>query len=309
MASKINTISFNIDIAPKAHDMGRNLLRGAGLTSLNSITEGGVTFYRINSFSDSLVKIVDGVDGNKGVWVKTNSGETNVYRGVFFIAAVNKGETYTLSAWVKGTAGTTLFLEVLNSIGTARKNSDGTDGTRYTGTGSFATISDDWRRVTFTFTVDDLNGGYVECNFFTNAVGEFTICEPKLERGDVATAFCLNEADLKGDKGDKGDDVYRIEVISSAGLVYHNGKLDTVLSAHVYGPNGEVTDRCNGTFTWHDLRVSNPIGTGKTYTAQATSAVDSYHYRCIYDGEVGKETYNVTYNSKQLQYNSKNIQF
>lgn len=205
-ANKISTIFFSIDIAPKAHDMGRNLLRGAGLTSLNSITEGGVTFYRINSFADSLVKIVDGVDGNKGVWVKTNSGETNVYRGVFFTAAVNKGETYTLSAWVKGTAGTTLYLEVLNSTGTARKNSDGTASTRYTGTGSFATISDDWRRVTFTFTVDDLNGGYVECNFFTNAVGEFTICEPKLERGDVATAFCLNEADLKGDKGDKGDD-------------------------------------------------------------------------------------------------------
>ena len=82
-----------------------------------------------------------------------------------------------------------------------------------------------------------------------------------------------------------------------------------MLSAHVWGPNGEVTDRCNGTFTWYDLRVSNSIGTGKTYTAQATSAVDAYHYRCIYDGDVGKETYNVVYNGKQLQYNSKNIQF
>jgi len=110
-------------------------------------------------------------------------------------------------------------------------------------------------------------------------------------------------------KGEDGKTVYRLEVISSAGLVYHNGKLVTVLSAHVWGPDGEVTDRCNGTFTWYDLRVSNSIGTGKTYTAQATSAVDAYHYRCIYDGDVGKEIYNVTYNSKQLQYNSKNIQF
>ena len=110
-------------------------------------------------------------------------------------------------------------------------------------------------------------------------------------------------------KGEKGRDIYRLEVISSAGLVYHNGSLSTVLSAHVWGPDGEVTDRCNGTFTWYDLRVSNPIGTGKTYTAQATSAVDAYHYRCIYNGEVSKETYNVVYNGKQLQYNSKNIQF
>ena len=110
-------------------------------------------------------------------------------------------------------------------------------------------------------------------------------------------------------KGNDGRDVYRLEVISSAGLVYHNGSLNTVLSAHVWGPDGEVTDRCSGTFTWYDLRVSNPIGTGKTYAAQATSAVDAYHYRCIYNGEVSKETYNVVYNGKQLQYNSKNIQF
>lgn len=110
-------------------------------------------------------------------------------------------------------------------------------------------------------------------------------------------------------KGTDGRDVYRLEVISSAGLVYHNGSLNTVLSAHIWGPNGEVTDRCNGTFTWYDLRVSNPIGTGKTYAAQATSAVDAYHYRCIYNGDVSKETYNVVYDGKQLQYNSKNIQF
>ncbi len=205
MSNRINTISFNIDIAPKAHDMGRNLLRGAGLTSLDSMTDGGITSYRINSMSASLVKIVDGVDGNKGVWVKTNGGETNLYRGVFFTAAVNKGETYTLSAWVKGTAGQTLTLEVINSTGTARKNSDGTDGTRYTGAGSVATLTGGWQRVSYTFTVVDKNAGYVECNFFTNAVGEYTISEPKLERGDAATAFCLNEADLKGEKGDKGD--------------------------------------------------------------------------------------------------------
>ena len=110
-------------------------------------------------------------------------------------------------------------------------------------------------------------------------------------------------------KGEDGKTVYRLEVISSAGLVYHNGSLNTVLSAHVWGPDGEVTDRCNGTFTWYDLRVSNPIGTGKTYEAQATSAVDAYHYRCIYNGEVSKETHNVVYNGKQLQYNGKNIQF
>ena len=110
-------------------------------------------------------------------------------------------------------------------------------------------------------------------------------------------------------KGEKGEDVYRLEAISSAGLVYHNHALNTVLSAHVWGPEGEVTDRCTGTFTWYDLRDGSAVGTGKTYTAQATTALDAYRYRCIYNGEVSKETYNIVYNGKQLQYNGKNIQF
>lgn len=110
-------------------------------------------------------------------------------------------------------------------------------------------------------------------------------------------------------KGEKGEDVYRLEAISSAGLVYHNHALNTVLSAHVWGPEGEVTDRCTGTFTWYDVRDGSAVGTGKTYTAQATTAIDAYHFRCIYNGEVSKETYNIVYNGKQLQYNGKNIQF
>ena len=194
-ANKINTISFNIDVAPKAHDMGRNLLRGAGLGTLDTITEGGIAYRSIHAHKDGMEAVVDGIDGNKGCKITTGSDETDIYRGVFFIAAVNMGETYTLSAWVKGTGGQ-INLEVLNSTGTARKNNDGTDSTRYTGSGSSAALTSDWRKVSFTFTVDNKNAGYIECNFYTNQPGSFILCEPKLERGDTATAFCLNEADL-----------------------------------------------------------------------------------------------------------------
>ena len=179
-------------------DLGRNLLRGTRFVTLDDITEGGITYRSIHSHKDGMETVVDGIDGNKGYQFTTGSDEKDVYRGVFFIAAVNKGEQYTVSAWVKGTAGNTMCMEFVNNNGTERKNSDGTSGTYQS---SSTTLTDSWKKITHTFSVDSLNAGYVECNFFTNEPGTFTICEPKLERGDAATAFCLNEFDLKGASG------------------------------------------------------------------------------------------------------------
>lgn len=295
MSNRINTISFNIDIAPKAHDMGRNLLRGAGLTSLDSITDGGITLYRINSMSASLVKIVGGVDGNKGVWVKTNAGETNVYRGVFFIAAVNKGEQYTLSAWVKGTAGNTLCMEFVNSNGTGRKNSDGTSGTYQS---VVFNLTGGWQRVSHTFTVDSKNAGYVECNFFTNVVGEFTISEPKLERGDTATAFCLNEDDLKGDKGTDAIS-YSIELdpnFNSSATLTNSGSTITVLVAgkfNLYSLTGTKKSLYSGTAHYalscagaiSEGEVTGGIGTpnySKDFDSKNQSAIPSSAVLTVY---------------------------
>ena len=295
MSNRINTISFNIDIAPKAHDMGRNLLRGAGLTSLDSITDGGITLYRINSMSASLVKIVGGVDGNKGVWVKTNAGETNVYRGVFFIAAVNKGEQYTLSAWVKGTAGNTLCMEFVNSNGTGRKNSDGTSGTYQS---VVFNLTDGWQRVSHTFTVDSKNAGYVECNFFTNAVGNYTISEPKLERGDTATAFCLNEDDLKGDKGTDAIS-YSIELdpnFNSSATLTNSGATVTVLVAgkfNLYSLTGTKKSLYSGTAHYalscagaiSEGEVTGGIGTpnySKDFDSKNQSAIPSSAVLTVY---------------------------
>ena len=91
-------------------------------------------------------------------------------------------------------------------------------------------------------------------------------------------------------KGEAGKDAYKLEVISSAGLVYHNNTISTVLSAHIYGSNGEVTDKCNGTFTWYDVSGSSPIqkGTGKTLTVTTPSgtALEKYRFRCKYDGDI-----------------------
>ena len=86
-------------------------------------------------------------------------------------------------------------------------------------------------------------------------------------------------------KGADGRDVYRLEVISSAGLVYHNGSLNTVLSAHVWGPDGEVTDRCSGTFTWYDLDLGHYERFTGIQTTKANSLTTGRIYKAVIDKE------------------------
>ena len=118
---------------------------------------------------------------------------------------------------------------------------------------------------------------------------------------------------IKGDKGDKGDAACFIRVYSSAGTVYKNHKVSTVLTARVFRGSEDVTDRCTGSFTWY--KTENGVGLGlksdgrNVFSVTGSESNDKVKYMCIYDGEVSKETYNIVYNGKQLQYNGKNIQF
>lgn len=191
--SKIQTIYFSVDVAPKAHDMGRNLLRGAALDSMTDIYDGNIALLRYVGCDDSHAQIVDGIDGAKALAVTVDSGETEQYRGPHFMARVVPGTTYTASVYVKSTTGQYLYLEA--------KKYGATADTWYSSTHSTPmTTSTNWERKTFTFTAAE-GYDYVQINFFALASGTICFCEPKLERGDTATAFSLNELDLKGASG------------------------------------------------------------------------------------------------------------
>lgn len=191
--SKIQTIYFSVDVAPKAHDMGRNLLRGAALDSMTDIYDGNIALLRYVGCDDSHAQIVDGIDGAKALAVTVDSGETEQYRGPHFMARVVPGTTYTASVYVKSTTGQYLYLKA--------KKYGATADTWYSSTHSTPmTTSTNWERKTFTFTAAE-GYDYVQINFFALASGTICFCEPKLERGDTATAFSLNELDLKGASG------------------------------------------------------------------------------------------------------------
>lgn len=247
-------------------DLGRNLLRGTRFLSLTDITEGGINLRRINSYDASKVSIADGIDGNRAVKVITTSGETDMYRGVFFKAKVEADTDYTVSAWVRGTSAVAMQIENIDSDGTTR-------GKYYDNVQQL--LSSGWQRITktiHTHTVSAGYKGYVEVNFYTNSEGYFYISEPKMERGTEATAYTVNEADLVGEAGAPAT-IYTIEPsadFNTGGTLSEDGKTVTVAvsgSYSVYKITGSakalVTDTLYGRLTIGTLTSDATITGGK----------------------------------------------
>ena len=247
-------------------DLGRNLLRGTRFLSLTDITEGGINLRRINSYDASKVSIADGIDGNRAVKVITTSGETDMYRGVFFKAKVEADTDYTVSAWVRGTSAVAMQIENIDSDGTTR-------GKFYDNVQQL--LSSGWQRITktiHTHTVSAGYKGYVEVNFYTNSEGSFYISEPKMERGTEATAYTVNEADLVGEAGAPAT-IYTIEPsadFNTGGTLSEDGKTVTVAvsgSYSVYKITGSakalVTDTLYGRLTIGTLTSDATITGGK----------------------------------------------
>ncbi|WP_297954063.1 carbohydrate binding domain-containing protein [uncultured Lactobacillus sp.] len=106
------------------------------------------------------------------------------WNGISQFIAVNKGETFTFSAYAKGKAGSSLNLFItLNNDGEGgyKKVNGNPNGITITATG-------DWQKVSMTFTM--LDSGAIQPRIEGNGTVPFWIAGLKLERGAVATPWC-----------------------------------------------------------------------------------------------------------------------
>ena len=116
---------------------------------------------------------------------------------------------------------------------------------------------------------------------------------------------------IKGDKGDKGDAACFIRVFSSAGTVYKNHKVSTVLTARVFRGSEDVTDRCTGTFSWY--KTENGVGLGlksdgrNVFSVTGSESSDEVKYMCIYDGDISEKAYGLTYGGKSVTFGGKDV--
>lgn len=219
---------------------GRNLLRGAALESFNEIYDDGVLLYRTNVYDSSRFSIVDGVDGSKAASVNSDSG-ASLSRGILFKAKVEPGIKYTASIYAKG-SGLSFCTELIESSGSSR-------GSWYSET-VYKTATSSWQRYSVTFTAHS-GYSYVEVNFWSNDGGTMYYSQPKLERGDTATAFCLNEKDLVGKQGDNGSRGPMPRTYSSvkSNTTYYSGADGETEQSFVYSQKNSAWYVCVSTFT------------------------------------------------------------
>lgn len=107
------------------------------------------------------------------------------WNGISQLIAVNKGETFTASAYVKAKAGSTSSWFIpLNSDGEGgyKKVDTNSNGVTITATG-------DWQKTSITFTIAD-DGGAIKPRIESDGDSPFWVAGMKLERGTNATPWC-----------------------------------------------------------------------------------------------------------------------
>lgn len=183
------------------NSVGRNLLYNAGFDSLKDKKNNDNSGYHfVAPYSISGKK-----DGVNILSLNLGTGDPAIH---WYVHGVEGGQTYTFSAWMRKTT-----TSATNNCGIQMDaiNVNNERGDRI----SQDLLNDEYNDWTFfkkTFTLaENTSYPFIEISFWRGGDTSLTnveICQPKLELGTEPTAFCLNEADLKGADGAPSETYY-----------------------------------------------------------------------------------------------------
>lgn len=245
-STKTISASFTLTVAPAdGRDMGRNLLRNAGFRTMESIKDAdGVLVF--NTYKNATSATLDNSATHGGTRCLTLTGDSVLD---FRVPALEDGKTYTLhflyQHYGKADGGNDSLLQ-----------------------GKVArTIANDsaatWRECTVTFT----NSSSSQPLFrFWCRSGTLVVCQPKLEEGDAATAFCLNEEDLRGEDGEDGADALVLACDPDAVVWTQNDD----------GVYNETTGEVETDATWDARTVTASVRSGGTEVSTQWDFAASY---------------------------------
>lgn len=180
------------DAGKSAPPTGTNLIDGTSFRNMEEVRRWKY-FERFTfdpSQTDRVHPLAQAVCAHRdGSWLQ----------GLLYVASLLRpNATYTLSVYSKGAPGVLVFwgLSASTNRDTRCTNAD----------------TDKWTRYSYTFTTPDTipNGVVIALRCLDhNAKTYFSAL--KLEEGETATPWCLSEMDKKGEKGDSGRGIDRIE--------------------------------------------------------------------------------------------------
>lgn len=205
----INGVDQNVkaqgDAGKDGADALRNLLVGSGLDTASGVYS---ILENDSDTADNTAEVDTSTQclGTNSLHVKTAADgypTGGSFTGIYFRpVAVKRSTKYTASVWAKGTGA--LWMEAVNLSGGGTYDHDKRDGGLATSGRNAA--GDGWTPLTFQFTTDGTHD-WLEMNFWANEAGcDLRLSRFMLEEGDYK-GWTLNEADLKGERGDDGTSV------------------------------------------------------------------------------------------------------
>lgn len=215
-----------------AHEIGINILQRTnfdrGMDAIkekwNSVLGGG------NYWSHISLNTADKVDGRSSILIDASyqpSGDDTKYQDFLqdVYPRIKTSQWYTLSFWAKAANGFSVYIYGNSETTNCFNMTTGmyVDGEkvypRLNGKVSFSGDSG-WVKHTISFkTLASISTGAVIIIFRTFGANTLGLCMPKLELGDVATAYVADEGDLIGAPGNDGVSPYQIQLSQETDLI------------------------------------------------------------------------------------------
>ncbi len=110
---------------------------------------------------------------------------------------------------------------------------------------------------------------------------------PQGETGDPGAQGPQGETGAQGPQGEKGADAIALAITSSAGTIFKNASISTVLTAHVYKGGVELTAAQiaqEGTIKWYKDGGSTAVATGTSITIGAGDVTNKATYIARLEG-------------------------
>ena len=206
---------------------GRNLLKGTAFDKLRE------DCYRLSS--GAIIDPANKHGGHNSVDCSLTGVQEDLYKGVFFKAAVEPGKEYTASVWVHGDPATMdrgASLEIVYTDQQGQRQHIAVESVK-------PALTNTWQRFSKTFTVPS-GVSEIECNTYNIRNGGMHIAEPMLTSGNMLSDWQPAPEDAEA---------YLAEVNLSIGRVDSSVvDMKTGLEragVHIDGPNKSITLKGN----------------------------------------------------------------
>lgn len=276
----ISAVSDGKAQAPVITITATSALTKGGSFTIPVEIEGGITINKTFSFAIAFA----GAHGSNGNGIKTTvityqagTSGTTPPTGTWNkdIPSVPAGQflwTKTVTTYTDGSDTTAYSVGKMGNTGGTGNGIESTAITYQVGTSGTTPPTGQWAT-----SIPNVPAGKY---LWTKTVNTYT-------NGSTSTAYSVGRMGSDGKKGEAGIDAITLVIESSAGIIFKNTAIATVLTAHVYKGGQEITGTALtalGTIKWYKDESTTPVATGQNLTVEAGDVTNKATYTAKLEG-------------------------